>query len=130
MSIADPLPAVEATVSDDRIARLREILARLPEATEGVTVHHPSLQIRGKAFVMCTDSDGDPALWMKSDRGTQAELVATDPGRFFVPPYVGHHGWLGVRTGPGTDWTEVAELVTDAYRLAAPKRLVAQLDRG
>lgn len=112
---------------DDRLPRLRGICAALPGVEEGVTVHHPSFRLRGKAIVMVTGDDGDPALWLKSDRGTQAELVASDPQRYFVPPYVGHHGWVGVRTR-GVDWNEVSELVVDAFRAAAPKRLRAEYD--
>ncbi len=115
---------------DRRLTELRAICAAMPGCSEGITVHHPSFTIRGKAFVMVTDGGDDPALWVKSDRGTQAELVAADPQRFFVPPYVGHHGWVGVRAGADTDWAEVAEIVTDAYRLAAPKRLLAEFDAG
>jgi predicted DNA-binding protein (MmcQ/YjbR family) len=54
--------------------------------------------------------------------------VAADPGRFFRPPYVGHRGWLGVYLDVPVDWAEIAELVADAYRTVAPKRLVAELD--
>ncbi len=113
---------------DQRAAHLREWARMLPEVSEGLTVHHPSLKIRGKAFVMSTDGGADPSLWVKSDLTTQAELIAADPERYFRPPYVGHHGWVGVRTDDDVDWAEVGELVTDAFRLAAPKRLVARLD--
>ena len=58
----------------------------------------------------------------------QDALVAAAPERFFVPPYVGHRGWLGVRLDVPVDWDEVADLVEDAYRTVAPKRLVAELD--
>ena len=54
--------------------------------------------------------------------------MATDPERFFVPPYVGHRGWLGVRLDVPVDWSEIAALVADAYRVVASKRLVAELD--
>jgi len=33
-------------------------------------------------------------------------LVGADPDRFFVPPYVGHKGWVGVRLDPEPDWAE------------------------
>lgn len=56
--------------------------------------------------------------------------MATDPERFFIPPYVGPKGWVGVRLDRAVDWTEVAELVTDGYRLLAPKRLVRLLDEA
>jgi hypothetical protein len=50
-------------------------------------------------------------------------LVESSPERFFIPPYVGHRGWLGVRLDVPADWDEIADLVTDAYREVAPKRL-------
>jgi hypothetical protein len=59
----------------------------------------------------------------------QEALVGSDPGRFFRPPYVGGRGWLGVYLDvPGVDWDEIAEIVADAYREVAPKRLAAVLD--
>ncbi|MGH8879552.1 MAG: MmcQ/YjbR family DNA-binding protein, partial [Stackebrandtia sp.] len=62
-------------------------------------------------------------------QGETAALVAGEPGRFFVPPYVGHRGWLGVYLDvPDVDWIEIGEIVTDAYRCVAPKKLVAKLD--
>ena len=55
--------------------------------------------------------------------------MGSDPVRFFRPPYVGGRGWLGVYLDvPGVDWAEIAEIVADAYREVAPKRLAAQLD--
>ncbi|MEY2433512.1 MAG: hypothetical protein QOC92_3237, partial [Acidimicrobiaceae bacterium] len=56
-------------------------------------------------------------------------LVASDTDRFFVPPYLGHRGWVGLRLDrTRVDWTEVRELMIDAYRLSAPKRLAARVD--
>jgi len=114
-------------VSSDPVTRLRQICRRLPEASEGVSVHHPSFKVRGKTFVMVSDRDR-PAYWIKAPPGGQRELVGTDPERFFVPPYLGPRGWVGVWLDRPVDWDEVAELVTDGYRLAAPKRLVRLLD--
>jgi hypothetical protein len=58
----------------------------------------------------------------------QSALVGSDPKRFFVPPYVGHRGWLGVRLDVSVDWEEIADIVLDAYRMVAPKRLLSELD--
>jgi hypothetical protein len=55
-------------------------------------------------------------------------LVDEEPHRFFVPPYVGHRGWIGVRLDVDVDWPEVAGIIQDAFRLVAPKTLAAQLD--
>ncbi len=69
--------------------------------------------------------DGRVSVWCKAPPGSQAVLVGADPGRFFVPPYVGHKGWVGMRLDDAPDWGEVAVLVTRSYRLIAPKRLAA-----
>lgn len=114
----------------ESVERLRMICRVLPEAAEGVSVHHPSFKVRGKSFVMISDGGDRPALWIKAPPGGQQELVAGDPDRFFVPPYLGPKGWVGVWLDDDADWTEIAELVADGYRLAAPKRLVQQLDEN
>lgn len=72
--------------------------------------------------------DGRVAIWCAAAPGAQADQVETDAERFFVPPYVGHRGWLGVRLDVDVDWDEIAAIVEDAYRLTAPKSLLAQLD--
>jgi hypothetical protein len=107
---------------------LRRICRRLPEVTEKPFSGHrsPAFRVRDKIFVMM--SEDRRSVTMKAASGVQQMLVASDPERFFVPRYVGPKGWVGVHVGPGTDWTEVGELVEDSYRLVAPKRLVALLD--
>lgn len=111
------------------LARLTAVAIGLPETVESTTVHHPSFRVRSKVFAIFVDAD-PPAAWLKSTAETQTALVASASERFFVPPYLGPKGWVGIRLGPRADWTELAELVSDAYRLAAPKTLVAQLDSG
>jgi len=54
----------------------------------------------------------------------QQMLVGSDPERFFVPPYVGHRGWLGMRLDRALDWNELAGIVEDAYAEIAPPKLV------
>ena len=72
---------------------------------------------------------GRPSVWLKAAEGAQGALVASDRDRFFVPPYVGHKGWVGVHLDRSpVDWDELADLVEESYRLIAPKRLVARLD--
>lgn len=116
-------------MNQEPVARLHQMCESLPEATVGVTVHHPSIKLRDRGFVMFTEHER-PAYWIKAAPGTQPELVASDPDRFFVPPYVGPKGWVGVWLDHDVDWDEIAELVLDAYRLVAPKRLVRQLDQA
>ena len=51
-------------------------------------------------------------------------LVDADPERFFVPPYVGHRGWLGMRLDRTFGRDELAGIVEDAYADVAPPKLV------
>ncbi len=104
----------------------------LPEVNERLSHGSPTFFIRDKkTFVMCLDDhhgDGRLAIWVAAPPGVQATLVDEEPDRFFVPPYVGHRGWVGVRLDRDPDWDEIAQIVTDAYRVVAPKTLVARLD--
>ena len=115
------------------IDRLREICLALPEATEKSAWSEPTFRVGGKMFMMFSNNhhnDGRIAAWCNALPGTQDLLVRSDPERFFVPPYQGTRGWVGVRLEPErVDWAQVAEIVEDAYRMVAPKRLLALLDQ-
>jgi len=115
--------------ADDPIARVRTLCLALPEAVEQPFGGHtaPSFRIGGKLFVM-TSEDGT-AMVFKAPPGIQQALVESDAARFFVPAHVGHKGWVGARLDVEHDWEEMAELIEDSYRLIAPKRLSARLDR-
>jgi hypothetical protein len=114
----------------DAVDRLRRIALALPEATEKLSHGELSFFCR-KQFVMLDDHHHGAdhlAFWAAAPPGAQEELVASDPERYFRPPYVGHRGWVGVRIDRDPDWDEVAEVVRDAYRQVAPRKLVALLD--
>ena len=115
---------------DRTLDRLRSICLTLPEATEGQGVGDPTWRVRDKIFAMRHQAAGRSSLWCKAPPGVQDALVASEPARFFVPPYVGHHGWVGVWLDVELDWDELAELIEESYRLTAPKRLQRLLDSG
>ncbi len=115
-------------MTDDVLNQLRAICLALPEAAEEGGVGNPSFKVRSKIFAMQHGADGRPSLWCKAPPGFQGVLVESDPARYFVPPYVGHHGWVGVYLDGELDWGLIADLVEDSYRMTAPKRLCALLD--
>jgi hypothetical protein len=108
--------------------RLRAVCLALPETTERPSHGAPSFFVRDKkCFLMLLDNhhgDGRFAIWCAAPSGDQQLLVGADPDRFFVPPYVGHRGWLGVRLDRSLDWDELAGIVEDAFCTVAPKRLL------
>jgi hypothetical protein len=121
-------------VGEDLLARLRAICLALPEVTERPSHGAPTWFVRDRtSFASLWEhghhQDEFPHLVCAAPPGAQAELIAAAPDRFFRPPFVGVRGWLGVRLDGQVDWDEIAELCQDAYRVVAPARLVAQLDR-
>ena len=115
------------------LERMRELCLGLPEVSERLSHGAPTFFVREKrSFVMVlTDHHGDGrfAIWCAAPEGLQKLLVDADPERFFVPPYVGHRGWLGVRLDRGFDHDEVAGILEDAYAEIAPPKLVDEARR-
>jgi hypothetical protein len=113
---------------EEVLTRIRDICLALPETSERLSHGAPTFFIRGKrAFLMVLDNhhgDGRFAVWCAAPEGMQKLLVETDPRRFFVPPYVGHRGWLGVRLDRGLNCNELAGIVEDAYAEVAPPKLL------
>jgi predicted DNA-binding protein (MmcQ/YjbR family) len=107
------------------IARLRKICLALPEAVEQETWDTPTFRVRGRIFAIVSARDGRPSCWCKAPPGAQAILVGADPARFFVPPYVGPRGWIGMHIDDRPDWAEVAALVRRSWAMTAPRRLQA-----
>jgi hypothetical protein len=116
------------------VARIRQICLALPETSERRSHGAPTFFIRQKrSFLMVLTNhhgDGRFAIWCAAPEGMQDMLVAADGERFFVPPYVGHRGWLGMRLDRGIHWDELAGIVEDAYAEVAPAKLVEAARRG
>ena len=119
------------SVLEQRRRRVVALVESLPEASaipggDG----HLSLTVRGKRFGYFVDNhhgDGRVALNCKTAPGVNETLAAAAPDRFYIPKYVGHRGWLGLWLDlPKIDWDEVEGVITEAYRLVAPRTLLAQ----
>ncbi|HKF74336.1 MAG TPA: MmcQ/YjbR family DNA-binding protein [Stellaceae bacterium] len=109
--------------------RLREICLALPEAEERETWECPTFRVRDKIYAMYVEDEDDrPAFWAKAPPGNQTHLVEADPDRFFVPPYVGNKGWIGMLLDRRVTWREVAIVVERSYLMTAPKTLAKRLE--
>lgn len=115
-------------MSDDALAHIRQVCLAFPETNERLSHGAPTFFVRDrKAFVMFMDNhhgDGRLAIWCQAPHGMQGALFEREPEMFFVPPYVGHRGWVGVRLERDVDWRQVEDLIEDAYRMVAPRRPV------
>jgi hypothetical protein len=110
-----------------RASTVRSFALSLPEAEERETWETATFRVRNKIFVMFDEKERN--LWIKSTYDEQQALITMNPDAFFVPSYVGSKGWIGVVVSKA-ERGEVEELLTEAWRLTAPKRLVAAFDEG
>jgi len=115
---------------DPAIDRLRAICLALPETTEKMAWGEPTFRVRGKLFAQLDNHHHGAdhlAVWLPMPLGAQEGLVYVDPVRYFVPPYVGGRGWVGVRIDRRPNWKAIADLVREAYCTVAPPRLATPL---
>lgn len=111
---------------------VREVCLWFPETEEVRSHGQPDFRVRGKTFatyVVNHHGDGRIALWLNAPEGAQQHYVGAEPKHFFVPPYVGPRGWLGVNLDKGISWRTVAKLVREAYEKAAPPALAKSLGK-
>ena len=118
-----------------RRERLVALCQGLPEAmAERAGVQHLAFKVGKKIFAYYAydhHGDGRIALLCKAPPGEQSQLVGEDPERYFVPPYVGSKGWVGLRLdSPRVDWRAVKNLLSVAYVLTAPDKLHKQSAQG
>jgi hypothetical protein len=107
------------------VSRMRALALSLPEAEEKSHFGHPDFRVRNKIFATLWPSEKRAVL--KLDPETQASALAAAPEAFSAPGGWGARGWTAVdltRVG----LSELAELVTQSWRLTAPKRLVQAFD--
>jgi hypothetical protein len=108
------------------VKRLRNFCLSLPETSEKLSHGEPTWWVRKKMFASLDDHHHGAdrlAVWLAAPLLTQELLVRHDPKRFFVPPYVGPRGWIGVRIDGRPSWRFVETLVRDAYAHVAPPAL-------
>ncbi len=109
------------------LERVRSVCLALPETSERMSHGAPTFFIRGtRSFVTFHDDhhgDGRLALWCAAPPDLQAMLVEAAPEHYYVPAYVGHRGWVGVRLDRDVAWDAVAGVIEDAYLTVAPATL-------
>ena len=112
------------------LERIRPVIAALPAASEKLSHGTPTFFAgegrKARTFASLHDErqwgEGRLCLWLAAPEGMQRGVVAGDPVRWFVPPYVGHRGWIGLRLDlPDTDWDDAAGALEDAYAFIADR---------
>jgi len=125
-------PAKTAQAKEDpRLVRVTGICLALPEVTRWYNGQHAGFNVRERTFAWFLNNhhgDGIVGINTKVLPGDNTALIKANPERFYMPAYVGHRGWVGLRLDIGKiDWEEVEELLKDSYRRIAPKTLAAKV---
>jgi len=113
------------------VRRLRKICLALPEVHEEEAGGEPTFRVKGKIFAMHSSGGhhgNRPAVWMMSISIEQDLVIRARPDRYFKPPYVGPSGWIGAYLDKSPPWAEITELLRDAWRRRAPKKVAALLE--
>lgn len=113
----------------DPVERARRVCLSLPEATEQVAWGEPTWRVKKKVFAMFASANnhhgrGHDSLWLAAPVGVQEVLVRSEPEKYYVPPYAGVNGWIGVRLA-AVDDGELRSLAVQSYCMIAPKKLQA-----
>lgn len=120
-----------ANTKPELLERVRKLCLDLPETSEKEAWGGPTFRVKGKMFCMYMDNHHGSdrvSLWCAAPVGAQEDLVELDPKRFFVPPYVGPRGWIGIHIDRRPSWRQVRDVVHTSYRQVAPRRVAALLD--
>jgi len=109
-------------VSEAPIERVRRLCVAWPDVTERLRHGEPSWFVRDRRSIATgadRHHDDRVALWIAAPPGARDPLIDADPERYFIPPYVGHRGWIGVYLDVEVDWDKVEELIANAYHTVA-----------
>ena len=115
-------------MTDDPLARVREIALLLPETEERESHGQPTFFVAGKQFAQFRrdhHGDGLTVVCVKtSGADEQAMLLEAAPAVYSRPAYLGPSGWVGVALAGDPDWTLVEDRIARSWELAAPRRLL------
>jgi predicted DNA-binding protein (MmcQ/YjbR family) len=108
------------------LRRIRKLCLSLPGAHEVEAWGEPTFRVKNKIFAMYAAADnhhgkGRPAIWVKAAPGNQELMIAARPERYFIPPYVGPSGWIGMWLDKRPNWKDAEELLADAHVLLVRK---------
>jgi hypothetical protein len=110
---------VATNPNGEQIERVRRICLALPGSMEKPSHGEPTFFVSGRVFAMFSNNhhhDGHVAVSVPAEDGVQTELIRSEPGKFYRPPYVGVKGWVGIELAAVSD-DELGLHISEAYRL-------------
>lgn len=106
---------------------VRSLALSLPKAEQGTSYGTPAFKVGGKLFVRL-HQDGE-SLVVKIDPGERTVWMEAEPETFYITDHYLNYPWILVRMA-SVDIDDLRDLLEEAWRLTAPKRLVSEYDNG
>src|SRR6516162_1504312 len=111
---------------EQALKKVRAVCLALPEATEVEAWGHPTFRAGKKMFAAFGQDKVGLTIGLKMSFARQDELLEDD--RFYPTPYAARQGWVSLRIDGKTDWDELGQLLREAYRQVALKRMLKALE--
>ena len=124
-------PAPKLPAGEEHLHRVRRLCCALPDTTEKLSHGEPTFFVKKKVYAMFVNNhhnDRHIAVWLPVPPGAQASLIKREPKKFYMPPYVGVRGWVGIELDQIDD-EELATYLLGAWRMIAPKKPSANTRR-
>jgi hypothetical protein len=103
---------------------VRRTALSFPETVEKEAWSMPTFRVAGKMYV--TIPDDQTSFAVRCPRHERAELIASEPEKFWVPPHEASSAWVRVRLAALEDLDELRDILVDSWRQAAPDRLAEE----
>lgn len=107
--------------------RVQDLAGKLPEVERSTSWGTPALKVRGKMFIR--QHEDDDLIVLKIDKQERAALARERPDTFVVTPHYENYQYVLVRTADLAS-EELGELIAEAWRMCAPKKLIKAFDEG
>jgi hypothetical protein len=106
---------------------VRSLALELPKVDEGTSYGTPAFKVAGKLLARL-HQDGE-SLVVKIDPDERTMRMKVDPETFYITDHYLNYPWILVRIA-SVDPDDLRDLLEDAWRLTAPKRLVSEHGEG
>lgn len=109
--------------------QVRKICSRFPVVEEKIDAFgHLSFRVKDKPFIMMGEDADYTGLSIKTSKTTQEVLLESKPEVYSKTAYIGQHGWVSTKDAQGIDWSELEQLIEEAYLRTAPKSVLKELN--
>jgi hypothetical protein len=104
---------------------VRRLALSLPETSERPCYGTPGFYVRNHLFARIRSDE--ESVVVKVDMGERDLLMGAEPDVFFITDHYREYGYVLVRV-EAIEEDELLEVLTDSWRMVAPKRLLAAFD--